>query len=124
MSATSDALPVSLRDPSGSRSARRPRREGHVPGVVCGGDDEPQAVQVGQLTLNRFLAHAGSVIEIAIDGASTPGLIRETVRHPAPAQPQHVDFLRVKMDEPIQTTVPLELTGVDEAPGVVEGGIL
>jgi large subunit ribosomal protein L25 len=124
MSATSDALPVSLRDPSGSRSARRLRREGHVPGVVYGGDDEPQAVQVEQLTLNRFLAHAGSVIEIAIDGSTTPVLIKETVRHPVTHQPQHVDFYRVRMDEAIQTTVFLELQGADEAPGVVEGGIL
>ena len=46
------------------------------------------------------------------------------MRHPVTGQPQHVDFLRVKMDEAIQTTVPLELTGADEAPGVVEGGIL
>jgi large subunit ribosomal protein L25 len=124
MSATSDALPVSSRDPSGSRSARRLRREGQVPGVVYGGDGEPQPVQVERLTLNRFLAHAGSVIEIAVDGSATPVLIKETVRHPVTGQPQHVDFLRVKMDEAIQTTVFLELTGVDDAPGVVEGGIL
>ena len=36
----------------------------------------------------------------------------------------HVDFLRVRMDEAIHTTVVLELTGADEAPGVVEGGVL
>jgi large subunit ribosomal protein L25 len=92
--------------------------------VVYGGDGEPQAVQVGQLTLNRFLVHAGSVIEIDLEGSSTPVLIKETVRHPVTGQPQHVDFLRVRMDEAIQTTVPLELTGAEEAPGVVEGGIL
>src|SRR5262249_4244650 len=36
----------------------------------------------------------------------------------------HVDFLRVRMDQAIQTTVTVELTGADEAPGVVEGGVL
>ncbi len=36
----------------------------------------------------------------------------------------HVDLLRVRMDEPIQATVVLELTGADSAPGVVEGGVL
>ena len=36
----------------------------------------------------------------------------------------HVDLLRVRMDEAIQTTVVLELTGADEAPGVGEGGVL
>jgi large subunit ribosomal protein L25 len=36
----------------------------------------------------------------------------------------HVDLLRVNMSEAIHTTVVLELTGADEAPGVVEGGVL
>jgi large subunit ribosomal protein L25 len=36
----------------------------------------------------------------------------------------HVDLLRVDMDQPIQTTVTLELTGADDAPGVSEGGVL
>ena len=35
-----------------------------------------------------------------------------------------MDLLRVNMDETIHTTVVLELTGADEAPGVVEGGVL
>jgi large subunit ribosomal protein L25 len=36
----------------------------------------------------------------------------------------HVDLLRVNMSETIHTTVVLELTGADEAPGVAEGGVL
>ena len=36
----------------------------------------------------------------------------------------HVDLLRVRLDEAIHATVPLELAGVDEAPGVKEGGVL
>ena len=36
----------------------------------------------------------------------------------------HVDFLRVNMNETIHTTVVLELLGADDAPGVIEGGVL
>ncbi len=36
----------------------------------------------------------------------------------------HVDLLRVNMNQPIQSTVTLELIGADVAPGVVEGGVL
>ena len=36
----------------------------------------------------------------------------------------HVDFLRVDLDKPIQATTVLELTGVEDAPGVKEGGVL
>ena len=124
MSATSEALPVSTREPAGSRSARRLRRTGQVPAVVYGGEGEPVAVQVEALTLNRWLANAGSVIDIAIDGDATPVLIKETTRHPVTGAPQHVDFLRVRMDVAIQTTTVIELVGADEAPGVVEGGVL
>ena len=36
----------------------------------------------------------------------------------------HVDLLRVRLDEAIHAVVPLELLGVDESPGVKEGGVL
>jgi large subunit ribosomal protein L25 len=36
----------------------------------------------------------------------------------------HIDLLRVRLDQKIQSTVGLELTGVDEAPGTVDGGVL
>ena len=38
-------LPLTARDPEGSRSARRLRRESHVPGVIYGGGDEPAALR-------------------------------------------------------------------------------
>jgi large subunit ribosomal protein L25 len=36
----------------------------------------------------------------------------------------HVDFLRVRLDVAIHSTVVLDLTGAEEAPGVKEGGVL
>ena len=36
----------------------------------------------------------------------------------------HADLLRVNMNVAIQTTVTLEVTGGDDAPGVKEGGVL
>jgi large subunit ribosomal protein L25 len=36
----------------------------------------------------------------------------------------HVDFLEVRLDEKIHATVFIELVGVEEAPGVKEGGVL
>jgi large subunit ribosomal protein L25 len=45
-------------------------------------------------------------------------------RHPVRGEAVHVDFLRVRMDQAIQTTVTLDLVGAETAPGVVEGGVL
>jgi large subunit ribosomal protein L25 len=51
-------------------------------------------------------------------------MVKELVRHPVSGDTLHVDLLRVRLDRPIQATVVLELTGVDDAPGVREGGVL
>jgi large subunit ribosomal protein L25 len=118
-------LNVSRREPAGSRSARRLRRSGGVPGIVYGGGDEPMPFSVDARELRHALAHAGAVIELRIDDAdSSPVVLKELVRHPVTGATVHVDLLRVRMDRAIQSTVVLELVGADEAPGVREGGVL
>lgn len=118
-------LPVVRREVSNSRSTRRLRREGFVPGVVYGGGDEPVAFQVGARDLRLALAHAGAVLELSLDGeATTPVVLKDSYRDPVKGQILHVDMLRVRLDEAIQATVTLELTGVEDAPGVKEGGVL
>jgi large subunit ribosomal protein L25 len=116
-------LQLQPRSAEGSRSARRMRREGLVPGVIYGGGEDPQPFAVDARVLRSTLAHAAQVIEVAIDGASTNVLIKDVQRHPVRGQAIHVDLLRVRMDQTIHATVPIEFFGAEEAPGVVEGGI-
>ncbi len=109
----------------GSRAVRRLRRTGQVPGVVYGGSEPPVAFQVDGRELRVALAHAGAVFDLSIDGAgSTPVVVKELTRHPVHGQTIHIDFLRVRLDQAIQATVVLELTGTEDAPGVKEGGVL
>jgi large subunit ribosomal protein L25 len=122
-STESSTLPLTVRDPEGSRSARRLRRDGQVPGVIYGGGDEPQHFAVDARTLRNTLAHAGQVIEVSIDGSSTNVLIKDVQRHPVRGEAVHVDLLRVRMDVAIHATVPIHFEGAEEAPGVTEGGI-
>jgi large subunit ribosomal protein L25 len=118
-------LPVVRREVSNSRSTRRLRRAGFVPGIVYGGGVDPVAFQVGARELRLALAHAGAVLELSLDGeATTPVVLKDSYRHPVKGQILHVDLLRVRLDQAIQATVTLELTGVDDAPGVKEGGVL
>ena len=121
----STSLKVAAREPGGSRHARRLRREGNVLGILYGGGDDPVAFQVGARTLRQALAHAGAVIDLSIDDAkATPVVVKELIRHPITGDTVHLDLLRVRLDVKIQSTVPLELTGTEEAPGVVDGGVL
>jgi large subunit ribosomal protein L25 len=125
MAATDTTLNLTARAPEGSRSVRRLRREGLVPGVIYGGDDEPRHFSVDGRILRNTLAHGGHVIEVSLDGgAASPVLVKDVQRHPVRGEAVHVDLLRVRMDVAIHATVVLELTGADEAPGVVEGGVL
>jgi large subunit ribosomal protein L25 len=101
------------------------RRDGAVPGIVYGGDDQPVSFQVDSRELRQALAHAGAVLDLSIDGgSSTPVVLKELSRHPVSGDTIHVDLLRVRLDQAIQSTVVLELTGAEEAPGVKEGGVL
>jgi large subunit ribosomal protein L25 len=122
---TSTTLDLTSRAAEGSRSARRLRRTGQVPGIIYGGGGEPQLFTVDGRILRNTLAHSGAILEVTIDGSgSNPVLVKDVQRHPVRGEAVHVDLLRVDMKVAIQTTVTLELVGADSAPGVVQGGVL
>src|SRR5205807_135223 len=105
--------------------ARRLRRTGQVPGVVYGGGETSIAFQIHARELRLALANAGAVLDLKIDGsAATPVVVKELDRHPVSGETLHIDLLRVRLDQKIQATVILELTGTEDAPGVKEGGVL
>lgn len=120
-----NTLDVATRTTHGSRGNRRLRRTGRVPAVVYGGGDDPVAVEVDARVLRNALAHSGAVIELSVDGGKgSPVMLKDAQRHPVRGEIVHADFLRVRMDQVIHTTVALELTGADDAPGITEGGVL
>jgi large subunit ribosomal protein L25 len=124
-SSDTTGLAVEQREPSGSRAARRLRREGKILGVVYGGGEDPVAFQVDARLLRQALAHKGAVLDLRIGGAGgTPVVVKEQTHHPVTGATVHLDLLRVRLDQPIQATVVLELVGADDAPGVKEGGVL
>jgi large subunit ribosomal protein L25 len=125
MPSDTTSLSLTARAPEGSRSARRLRRDGFVPGVIYGGEGEPLHFAVDARILRNTLAHSGAILEVSIDGGKgEPVLVKDLQRHPVRGEAVHVDLLRVNMSETIHTTVTLELTGAEEAPGTVEGGVL
>jgi large subunit ribosomal protein L25 len=124
MSATATTLEATPRQPEGSRSARRLRRQGLVPAVIYGGDADSVSVQVDVLALNRTLAGAGAVVDLALDGETSTVIVKDIQRHPVTSVPMHIDFLRVRMDVAIASTVVIELEGGEDAPGAKEGGVL
>jgi large subunit ribosomal protein L25 len=125
MADTTTKLNVNTRESEGSRAVRRLRRSGRVPGVLYGGDGQPVGFDADERELRHALAGSGAVLDLSVDGAKpTPVVLKEAQRHPVRGETIHVDLLRVNLDEAINAVVPVELTGIEESPGVKEGGVL
>jgi large subunit ribosomal protein L25 len=116
-----NALP---RDIEGSRQNRRLRRSGRVPAVLYGGEGEPTHFSVDARELRIALQSTGAVIQLDMEGQTATAVVKDQQRDPVRGDAWHIDFVRVRMDVAIQTTVTLELVGADDAPGTSEGGVL
>jgi large subunit ribosomal protein L25 len=118
-------LKAQPRSEFGSRTSRRLRRTGLVPGVVYGAGNEARAFQVNERDVRDVLVHGGALIEVEIEGeAAVPAVIKDEQRHPVRGSLIHLDLLEVSLDTEIEADVAIELLGAEDAPGVKEGGVL
>ncbi len=118
-------LKVAERTEFGSRPSRRLRRSGLVPGVVYAEGGEARPFQVPERELRTFLADGHALFDLEIEGAEpVPVVVKEDQRHPVRSEIVHVDCHEVRLDTAIQAPVAVELEGTEEAPGVLEGGVL
>ena len=121
-------LVVAQRERLGSSESRRLRREGLVPGVLYG-NGEPVAICIAERELRRALTGAAglhSILDVEIDGKGEThaSILKEYQVDPVRGGVTHVDLHEVRLDQPIQASVSVQLHGGDDAPGVREGGVL
>ncbi len=121
---SSTSLKIASREIGHSRATRRLRREGQIPGILYGLGSDNLSFSVDALELSRALAKSGAVLALDLDGSTTNAVVKETQTHPVRGEITHLDLVRVDMNQPIQAQVAIELTGTDESPGVVGGGVL
>jgi large subunit ribosomal protein L25 len=110
--------------PTGSRSSRRIREAGGVPGIVYGKGREPINVTVDHHDLMAIISHHGVNALIALDTGSEKILtLPKTVeRHPFRSQIRHVDFIGVNLKDKVTTFVGVVTVG--DPIGVKDGGVL
>jgi large subunit ribosomal protein L25 len=113
------------REGHGTGVSRRLRRAGRVPGIVYGGEQGPETIELDQkdlyLNLRNEKFHA-SILTLELAGAKQQVLLRAVSMHPFKAQVQHVDFQRVSKDKKIHMKVPLHFVNAEVSPGVKEQG--
>jgi large subunit ribosomal protein L25 len=120
-----ETLKAAPRSDFGSRTSRRLRREGLVPGVVYSGGAESRAFQAPEREIRNVLAEGAALFDLEIEGGkSVPVVVKEQQHHPVRGSLQHIDLQEVRLDEAIQADVVIELEGADSAPGVKGGGVL
>jgi len=108
------------------KSLKSYRKKDLIPAVIYGHKKESKSLWVDSMEFNNIYKKAGesTIIEIDIDGKSKASvLIHDTQKDPLTDKFSHIDFFQIKMDEKIETEVPLEFIG--ESPAVKEhGGVL
>jgi large subunit ribosomal protein L25 len=118
-------LKVDPRTEFGSRTSRRMRREGLVPGVVYSGGSEATHFQVSERDVRNVIAEGAALFDVSVDGGKArPVVVKEQQLHPVKGTLRHIDLQEVKLDEAIQAEVLIELEGAEDAPGVKASGVL
>ena len=99
----------------GSRSSRRLRRDGKVPGVLYGLGQDPEIFSVDYGELRGALttdAGLNALIQLSINGTNQLTILKTLQRHPVKDEVIHVDFVRVDPKQELAGEVPIVLEGV------------
>ena len=122
-------LTATVRTDVGKGASRRLRRlEDKVPAIIYGGDTAPQKLSLSGneiLKASQIEAFYSQILNISIEGASEPAVIRDLQRNPASGRIQHIDFQRISADRQINVNVPLHFINEAACVGVkMSGGTL
>ena len=119
-------LGVQEREQLGSRHSRRLRKQGYIPGVLYG-KSEARAIAVQERELRTAMSGASglhAILDVVLEGQKTvhPSILADYQQDPVRGTIAHVDLREVRLDQPIQAVVVVQLVG--EAEGTKVGGVL
>ncbi|MCW5619519.1 MAG: 50S ribosomal protein L25/general stress protein Ctc [Burkholderiales bacterium] len=113
------------RSTQGKGASRRLRHAARVPGIVYGGGQDAQPIELDHKELKQQLkleAFHASILTLNLEGQKQQVLLRDYQMHPWRLDVMHVDFQRVAKDRKIHMKVPLHFVNAEIAPGVKMGG--
>jgi len=112
----------------GKGASRRLRGCGKVPGIIYGGENQAQAIELDHNNLYHKLkleAFHASILSIDLGGKKEQVLLRDLQMHPFKLQVLHIDFQRVDQSKKIHMKVPLHFVNAEVSPGAkLSGGIV
>ena len=120
-------LPAETRERAGKGASRALRREGRVPAVIYGGNEEPLAIHVEEKLLVKQLGTGhffNSIVEVEVGGKTVRTLPKDVAFHPVSDRPLHADFLRLSANATVHVNVPVIFANEEASPGLKRGGVL
>lgn len=125
--ADTPVIEAMARTGTGKGAARSARREGLVPGVIYGGGEDPQTVNIKHNVLLKAL-RAGkfmsTLINLKVDGQDNRVICRAVQKDVVKDLPTHADFLRLSARSRINLFIPVDFVNEEECPGLKKGGVL
>ena len=121
------AFAAKPRDRAGKGAARATRREGRVPGVIYGNNEDPVLISVDPIDLMKQINTPGffaRVYEVDVSGDKHRVLARDLQLDPVSDQPIHLDFMRFSASTRLNIDVQVVFENEDECPGLRMGGVL
>ncbi|MFE2961463.1 50S ribosomal protein L25/general stress protein Ctc [Nocardia tengchongensis] len=106
-------LEATVRTEFGKGAARRTRRDGNVPAVLYGHNEEPQHLAVSARAFAAILREHGTnaVLELDINGTKQLALTKSVVVHPIRRYIEHADLLIVRRGEKVTADVNVAIVG-------------
>ena len=120
-------LAAKTRTKTGTGGARSVRREGLVPGVVYGGQGDPEYVSIATRDFERHYQTGrmlSTLFVLDIEGKKTRVIPREVQVDPVSDRPIHADFQRLVEGARIRLCIPVHFKNQDASPGIKRGGVL
>ncbi|PKF50046.1 50S ribosomal protein L25 [Enterovibrio nigricans] len=110
-------LHAKSRNEIGTSACRRLRKMGLIPATLYGANKTAASIsvintEVTHAEINHKLFH--NIIYLNLDGVIESILVKDVQRHPFKPLIQHLDFLRIKRDEVVTITMPLNVIGEED----------
>lgn len=98
------------------------RAKGRLPAIIYGHGEAPESVSLAHHEVEVALAHGARTLQVELNGAVKPYLIKEVQYDHLDSNLIHLDLSRVDLHERVRVRVGIELRGVPK--GIHEGGVL
>ena len=105
----------------GTGASRRLRNTGRTPGIVYGGNGQPQLIELDHNALWHALKKEvfhSSILDMELNGQSAQVLLRDVQYHPFKQLVLHIDFQRVDANTKMHKKVPIHYSGEENSPAV------